>query len=1068
MTKKLRRSLLMVFISAFMIVMMLFAASCKKADTGGFSLDKTNINVRIGDDAEILHVLKDGEVYNGNIAWATLDDQYVQVAQGYVKGLAVGTGEITATIKTNGKSYVLACQVTVHAKLSLIVEDMYTYSATGSIDVTTSQNALSKGATLDKVTVSRTPAGEELTGILEITSSKKGTSYALTNTVEKPLDAGIYYVNYSYSKDGETRITSRKVTVRSSENYENLFLLSAFDGNEYIKGSAVDSSHTEVPSEVENPGTFFTYSNDMTALAGMNQSKDEFLNSLKLSGYEGNLREGIDGYDSVYTMQTVKSNKPQEPHVYFYTNLFGSANPVWDNLSKIPSSATIEVWARMWLKDFGTDEYYHGSCVAMSLFKNMNAGATIVSGTWTTGNYDANGGWTRFTLPISNIVSALAGAKNIGIKIDHYKNGFAGDLYLELYSVELNLGGLMTAPLGDVDIALPGDYTGLLDDYSWEIINSDNEIVKSSFDIGQRGTLVEDLPVGAYTVKYTVDGMDWIIEKPLASGVAGYFNDKTLLKPTAWGTTSKMTVVNTPKSIGVPKDRIDIGKLQSYTSDSTNATQFYLVSLWNTVENLLELDENYAVGLWIYIQGSNNNLSMNPWTIWVGHGDDWSKQGSGVVIESSTSIGEWCRLEVRVSELKKAYDNYQESAKAGGWPTTGTTLRFHQRATAEYTVYFHSVEYYDAGQIDPAKLTPTYVQTISSVEAQKANVSKVSVSDAGIGQPVTAQTTVDKLTLVTETDGDGQICVGIRVPNLYGVLDTLSPADVVRTWVYVQSAHSYKQLVYGSIFVSATGEPDWGIEGYGFARANKYAEWAGYQEKFVCDSWIPMDVTVAELLAAQKSISNPNYLTWYIGPGDWPERVAGHKLYIHSVEIVTGGVALANNGYSNYWGGAKATVVTPDATIGVPTNAVHKNAQVLSIPVLRTTDGYNTASFTTGDGMYNLMRALTKFDPNDKLGFWVYASGDASTKYQMAISPWNAGTTESAGYYKFQKMAEFSCGSWQRVEVSIGTLQEVLAQLTVDANNRYTQMALSSIVCSGSVPSNPIIYYHSIEYIDVK
>ncbi len=866
--RKIRKVLLTVLITAFALVCGLFAISCKKGDDfGGFKLDKNKITVRVGEEAAVVRVLKNGEEYLGAVAWATLDNQYLSVSQGHVTGISQGEGEVSATVYSGTKTYTLRCSVTIEAELSVHTDDIFSYAGTGNIEVTVGQNQISPGVSLDKVSVRRSVDGEDVQGLLETQTDGKRTQYFLKNTAAQPLSAGIYYVRYEYSLDGATRESFRKITVRGVDRYEDLFLLSAINGTEYITGRAANSTYTEVVLEKENPGEFFVYADGVSVEKGMNESKEEFLASLKASGYDGLLNEDVLGHDTVYRMYAEKGNAGDPPYPYYYVNLFDSANPVYNNLNALPPSATIDVWARLWHKDLGANEYTPISGGSVALYKNMNAGATRLGAAG--GAFHAEGGWTKYSIPVSQVAQSLAGAKNIAIKIDRGGVGLLGTFWLELYSVELTLGNNLTAPFGEVELKLTGDYTGLMDDYSWQIKQGET-VVKSSSDEGQTGTFVKDLSLGEYTVEYTFANKDWVVEKNLVVGVlngfssvadlgyggwhgdstptlvelsekglptpqsvgyagpltkttalevtaasdgqsspyiplnglfdkigdygdgahielwvyfdaqtpftmtnmsmyaaqgsnfmtnenvavgvavgsfvtsitsnkwekvriflsdiqrsveeketynglafyfrpgqngvqqniyyytaefqesivpsgAEFFTDQTKVSPTAWGTTSVLSVVDTPAKIGVPEGKVDLNKMISYTCDHANQTMFELRSTWYRVEDLLALNDDDKVGLWVYVDG---NVSVTAHTLWIGIERGWNNRSDNVETQGAVTAGEWCRWDFKISEIRQGY----ESMLSSNPTATRSTMMLKLAANGPYTLYLHSVE----------------------------------------------------------------------------------------------------------------------------------------------------------------------------------------------------------------------------------------------------------------------------------------------------------------------------------------------------------------------------------------
>lgn len=874
--RKMKRTLLTICTILFAIALGLFAISCADEDTsGGFSLDRKKVTVRVGEEPQVVRVLKDGEEYQGAVAWATLDKQFLSVSQGHITGVSKGEGEVTATVYVGSKTYTLYCDVTIDAEMYVLAEDIFAVAGTGDIEVTVSQGSISPETTLDKISVKRSMDGEDVQGLLNVQEGGNRTRYFLKNSAATPLDAGIYYICYEYSMEDVTRQSFRKITVRGVDRYQDLFLLSALDGTEYITGRAANSTYTEVVEEKENPGEFFVYADGVSVEKGMNETKEEFLKSLADSGYKGLLDETVLGHDTVYRMYSKKGNAGDPPYPYYYVNLFDSANPVYNNLDQLPASATIDVWARLWHKELGSDEYTPISGGSMAIYRNMNAGATRIKGV--SGAFNEKGGWTKYSMPVSSVQKELAGAKNIAIKIDRGGVGLIGTFYLEIYSVELSIGDNLTAPFGEADLTLVGGYTGLLDNYSWTIKKGET-VVKSSSDEGQSGMFVTGIPAGEYTVSYTFAGKDWVYEKGLLAGVlngfssaadlgaggwhgdsspvlvdlaergiptpqsVGYdgpltkttaleitsatdnlgqsspyiplhglfekiddygenahvelwvyfdaqtpftmtnmsmyasegsnfmtdnnvdvgvgvatfvssiksnkwervriflsdikqsmeegetynglafyfrpgehgygrgqniyfytaemkeritpsgstiFEDLTMVKNTAWGTTSVLSLVSTPSTIGVPSGKTDVGKMVSYTSDHANQTMFELLSSWYRVEDLLALNDNDVVGLWVYVDG---NVSMTAHTLWIGIERDWNRRSATITPQSQVVAKQWCRWDFKVSEIRQGYEDLMQKAQTNNWSVSRATMMLKLAATGNYTLYLHSVD----------------------------------------------------------------------------------------------------------------------------------------------------------------------------------------------------------------------------------------------------------------------------------------------------------------------------------------------------------------------------------------
>lgn len=681
MMRRVRKILLTVLTVAFVAFATLFAISCGEKGEGSFKLSKTSVEIVVGKEAAAIDVLKDGEVYTGPVSWVAEDANVVQVNQGRLAGLRAGETDVKAYIPYGEKTFVLTCEVEVSSSITAKVVDMYAYSGTGSLDVTLPAGMISGGAKVTGLTYSINADGSNATRILPTPVG----DYYLENESDSALTPGTYHLFYEAKMEDVEETIVRKLFVRGIDRYEDLFLLAPFDDvNEDVYGFARALPYWQNGVKVDNPGEYVRYSDTPINVAtGMNETKDELIESLQASGYDGFLdpAQQTPGYDTVYRMYVEKYNKTSAPRPFFFLNLFNTANPAWNSLSELPDDATISVWVRAWFKSEDSDTYVTQRSGWFYFFKNMNGGIEeITAGESHPASYDKVGGWCNYRVPIAKIREALSGANNIAfaIQVDGTQRG---SCYFEIYSVELMATNNIMASTNEADVTLPGLYSGYFDSYTWSIESTDenNNFTAS----GTNAKTSISIPSGEYVVTYVPkQGTKSLptVERILYSGLVTNFSKAADVSQGGWGRSVDIRALfddTIPQEVGTPNvadgyrgflanaQTQSVIAVDKFSSNGANLGR--IDACWNinsvlsiVLNDMKETDPSKQVlkdsdyiGIWAYVPAERENVTISYYLAEgnVHASNDQYTVGGGYV-KSATQANGWFQIKITVGELK--------------------------------------------------------------------------------------------------------------------------------------------------------------------------------------------------------------------------------------------------------------------------------------------------------------------------------------------------------------------------------------------------------------------------------
>lgn len=225
----------------------------------GITLDKTSLNLHVGDTAKITATVSPSDAFNKQISWTSSDESVVTVNNGNIVTLKSGTATITATTQDGHKT--ASCTINVSAinvdgislnttHLNLIVGSSSTLSATITPDNATNKNVQWSSSEPSIVTVDnngKVTAKKRGTAIITVMSTDGGyTASCTVNVTNPPLTAqGSIGIKILTSSGGTTQGVYAEIIGSGGTGIYTYYYIELYKDGVFI-GKTTDTSHNSL------------------------------------------------------------------------------------------------------------------------------------------------------------------------------------------------------------------------------------------------------------------------------------------------------------------------------------------------------------------------------------------------------------------------------------------------------------------------------------------------------------------------------------------------------------------------------------------------------------------------------------------------------------------------------------------------------------------------------------------------------------------------------------------------------------------------------------------------------
>lgn len=884
------------FLAAICCIFALSACSKENGkESGEFTLDQTEISLKTDGESKKITLLYNGSPYDGAIAWTVDSAAIATVNFGYVTGLRAGETNVNATVKKQEKDYTVACKVNVISSIAAQTDKIYAYAGSGDIDVSIPSGLLTTGASYSVSDV-KNAAGESVKSLYY----QSGATHLLKNDASYAMAAGNYQVFYVLTKDGVTDEAVRDVCIKRADSYYDLLIVDPVDGSENISGSAMLYPWTSV-ADNPKPGEYVKFDSESVADGISAQTRTAFLQSLQSSGYDGYLGAGTAGYDTVYRMYVRKNNKGSTPYPNFFVNLPDTAGNIWGNLDRFPAGTTLSIWARLLVREDGSEGFTPTRINWAYPYKVQNSGLTLYDGF--EGGFYAEGGWTNFRMPLSALATNLNDARNLGLCFGS-GTSVRGDVYLDLYSVEITALSDCFAPLNKADLSLAGDFSGMFDNYTINIYDEAGSLAWQ----GNSNDAQAELPNGKYTAEYTLKRGD--VELPqkttrkIYSGVISDLSSLTMVQHSSWGTKNTLSLDKSP-AVGVPTGTV-VNKTSCVvrTVNDVEGRDMPSFDISAVLSEIDALDDRDYIGVWMYIEKAQLDSYTVSAYLSEGNGD-WGSVANGTVIFNDPAnpngwggtpisdrliFNDWTCIRVYVSDLRAMLAKRPDLKKIDR-----LCISLHNMGAANqgYKYYYYSAEFYKYEPISESKVICTADNAGQAVNSMWTTSSRNEIVENEVGKPFNTLKTGDKYiksSVGYDLDANGNRVkygdiVGFDIKEVIVGIDDLADEDylllrvqfsILPTAVSFYLSEGLQGMDSKTIYKDSTP---------GFSTNT----WSGYPLNcsLKANTWCTVKVTVAqlrEMLAKRPELKNINIISF-----DFSGSQEGAAYYFYSLELIKPG-----------------------------------------------------------------------------------------------------------------------------------------------------------------------------------